>query len=117
MKGNKFESRKEILQSLIDGKKVRLDEWEDGGYVQFDFKNTRLVTEMGHQYKTTFDAYESFEIYEEPQPRKLYAFENERGDIRFKKSDNVSQFSIKENGIGVYVLKRAPEYDINYEEQ
>ncbi len=64
---------KEMLEALVQGKKIRRKKWDKGEYIYM--KNNRFHDELHLFYIPDFSEYDAFEIYEEPKKKvKLYKF-------------------------------------------
>lgn len=63
---------KEAIQAMLDGKKVRATNWEDGYYVQFS-ENAGFIDESLAIIDVTIE--EKWEIYEEPKQKQTVTIE------------------------------------------
>ena len=63
---------KEAIQAMLDGKKVRAENWEEGYYVHFSDHAGFLDESLALTYITPeYD----WEIYEEPKPKQIVTIE------------------------------------------
>lgn len=60
-----FKSPKEMMQALIDGKKIRVKTWPDNEFIHLS--NGYFYSNEGSQFVPSLDFFNKYEIYEEPK--------------------------------------------------
>lgn len=109
MKDGKFETPEEIFQALLNGEKIRLNEWVEKRYIHL-IKGF-LTDENGNETTKFFKNAPSWSIYEEPKKREVIEL-YETWDVCGNRSlcDNEGRFPYFENKKMV-----SPNYtDINF---
>ncbi len=62
----KINNFRDTIQALLDGKKIKREDWTDGEFTRVDEKG-QLVDELGNSGYVAFYTDGCYEIYEEPE--------------------------------------------------
>lgn len=105
-------NKKEAIQAMLNGKRVINKKSEKGHYFYFDDLNIHdwngKKILWANWLNTELD--EDWEIYEEPKPRKLYAYTHPSGEIRYHYYETAP---FGDSGFDVALFERNKDFDID----
>lgn len=107
---------KEAFKAMIDGKKIytknRFEFDDDFRYLVFERDSFLVLDSSGREYDWERVDWEAtdWEVYEEPKPRKLYAWKSYNGQICLYEDETAP-------GLSKVDWVRMPEFDIEYPEE